>query len=80
MCVNLPNKLVIFIFLHKFCEEIHCFLEKFTQLEKFYTTAGRDGRDKFQVCVLLEKIPRESLMSIVIFSLSYRIEMIVKAV
>ena len=25
------------------------FLEKFTQLGKFYTTAGRDGRDKFQV-------------------------------
>ena len=23
---------------------------KITQLKKFYTTAGRDGRDKFQVC------------------------------
>ena len=28
-------------------------LEIFTQLEKTYTTAGRDGRDKFQVCILL---------------------------
>ena len=27
---------------------MHCFLGKFTQLEKFYTAAGRD---KFQVCL-----------------------------
>ena len=45
--VKLPNKWVIFIFLRKFCEETHCFLEKLTQLEKFYTIAGRDGLDKF---------------------------------
>ena len=32
-------------------QETRCFQEKFTQLEKsFYTTGGRDGRDKFQVC------------------------------
>ena len=30
---------------------MRCFLEKFTQLEKIYTTAGRDGRNKFQVWV-----------------------------
>ena len=46
MCVKLRNKWVNFIFLCKLCEETHCFLEKLTQLEKFYTTAGRDGRDK----------------------------------
>ena len=42
--------LIEFHFLHKFCMETRCFLEKFTQLEKIYTTAGRNGRDKFQVC------------------------------
>ena len=29
---------------------MRCLLEKFTQPENFFTTAGRDGRDKFQVC------------------------------
>ena len=29
---NLPNK---FILLQKFCKEMGCFLEKFTELEKF---------------------------------------------
>ena len=28
--------------------ETRCFLEKITQPESFYTTAGRDGRDKYQ--------------------------------
>ena len=50
LCVNFPNKWVNFIFVHKFCKETRCFLKKFTELEKFYTTAGRDGGDKFQVC------------------------------
>ena len=40
MCENLPNKWTNFIFLHKFCRGMHCFLEKFTQLEKFL----HDGR------------------------------------
>ena len=35
MCVILPNKWVNFIFLHKFCKETRCFLEKFTQQEIF---------------------------------------------
>ena len=34
-CVNLPNKSVSFIFQRKFHIETRCFLEKFTQLEKF---------------------------------------------
>ena len=29
---------------------MRCFLEKLHSWKKFYTTAGRDGRDKFQVC------------------------------
>ena len=41
---------VIFILLHKFCKETRCFLGNFAQLENFYTTANRAGRDKFQVC------------------------------
>ena len=28
--------------------ETRCFLEKISQPESFYTTAGRDGRDKYQ--------------------------------
>ena len=45
VCVNLPNKFC------KFWEETHCFQENFIQQEKFYTTAGRDRREKFQVCM-----------------------------
>ena len=60
MCVILPNKWVKFIFWHKFCKGMCCLLEKFTQLEKIYTTAGCDGRDKFQVCSLLRVSPRKS--------------------
>ena len=43
VCINLPNKFC------KFWEETHCFQENFIQQEKFYTTAGRDGRDKSQL-------------------------------
>ena len=30
-------------------QETRCFQEKFTQLENFHTTGGRDSRDKFPV-------------------------------
>ena len=30
--------------------EIMCFSGKFTQLAKIYAAAGRDGRDKSQIC------------------------------
>ena len=33
--VSLPNKWVNFKFIHKFCKETCCFMEKFTQLENF---------------------------------------------
>ena len=49
-CVNSPNKWVNFIFIHKFCKKTHCFLENLHNWKYFYPTAGRDGRDKFQVC------------------------------
>ena len=40
--------------LRKFCKEMRCFLEKkLHSWQKFYTTTGRDGRDKFQVWVLI---------------------------
>jgi len=49
VCVIWPNKWVNFLILHKFWKETRCFLWKVTQLEKIYTTAGRDGCDKFHV-------------------------------
>ena len=48
MCVNLPNIWVNFIFLRKFCKEIHYFLEKFRQSEFFCTIADCNT---FQVCI-----------------------------
>ena len=44
------------LFLLTIKQHMFCFLEKFTQLENFlhfYTTAGHDGRDKFQVCIVV---------------------------
>ena len=35
LCVNLPNKWVNIIFVHTFCKDMCCFMEKFTQLENF---------------------------------------------
>ena len=46
--LNLLNKGVSFMFLLKFCKEMLCFLEKFTQLE-FFLFLGFDGCDKFHV-------------------------------
>ena len=37
------------VLLRILCMKSRCFLGKFTQLAKFYTTAGRDGRDKSQL-------------------------------
>ena len=47
--------------------ETHCFQENFTQLENFDTAAGHDGRDKFQVCVLLVLSSCRRDYSLVIF-------------
>ena len=54
VCVKLPNKWVIFIFLRKFCEETHCFLEK------TYTT-GKIAHDcrarrSWQILSLLRRL------------------------
>ena len=42
-----------------FCKETHCCRELFTQLEKIYTAAGRDGRAEFQICLEAFQVPRE---------------------
>ena len=49
VCENIPIKWVNFIILHKLSKGTHCFLKNLQK--KFHTTAGRDGRDKFQVCL-----------------------------
>ena len=36
--------------MRKFCKKMRCFQKKLHSRKYFYTTAGRDGRDKFQVC------------------------------
>ena len=48
-CVNLLDKWVNFIFIRKFCKKLRCFRKNLHSWKYFYTTAGRDGRDKFQV-------------------------------
>ena len=46
VCVNL-------VLLRKLCKKTRCFLEKFTQLVQiitnYYTTDGRNGREKSQL-------------------------------
>ena len=49
MCVISPNKWVSFIILHNFARKLVVFWKKLLSGKNFYTSAGRDGRDKFQV-------------------------------
>ena len=48
-CVNLLNKWVNFIFIRKFCRKGTVFRKNLHSWKKFYTTAGCDGRGKYQV-------------------------------
>ena len=48
--MELQNILVYFILFHKICKKCIVFLKNLHSLQEFYTAAGRDGRDKFQVC------------------------------
>ena len=48
MCVNL-------LVLGKLCENWRCFWENLHSWHKFYPTAGRDGRDKPQLCLAIVK-------------------------
>ena len=43
-----------FQFLCKFGKEAHCFIGRFAQVEKFYMTAGCDGRDNSNLLVTFE--------------------------
>ena len=50
-CENIPNSWEKIIFVRKFCKEMCCSLENLHSWKIFCTTNGRNGRDKFQVCV-----------------------------
>ena len=60
-CIIISKLALFWLKLNKICkifnsyeESLHlcvCKLEKYVR--KFYTTAGRDGRNKFQVCCLV---------------------------
>ena len=51
LCLEIKNLKVDLMPVRKTCKKFVAFLTNLHSWQEFYTTAGRGGRDKFQLCL-----------------------------